>query len=151
MIRFILPLLFATPAFAYDANGVAPGDSEGMVRKQFPSAFCKPLEWSSDAADRRCDDAKANLGGVSGRITFYLKHDRVQAFDLRFDNRDAERLVAYLKKHYGAPVDESREKLYRVQWEKGDQRAVVVAQGEKRRASLSVSRGKFEDEIYRIR
>ena len=151
MIRFFVPLLFASSAFAYDANGVAPGDSEYTVRKQFPSAFCKPLQWSSEAADRRCDDAKVSFGGISGRITFYLKHDRVQAFDLRFDNRDAERLVEFLKKRYGPPVGETREKLYRVHWKKGDQRAVVVAQGEKRRASLSVSLGNFEDEIYRIR
>jgi hypothetical protein len=152
-------VFITTSAAAYDANGVALGASEKAVASRFPSAYCKPLEWSSRAADRRCDDAKASLGGVNARITFYLKSDRVQAFDVRFESRDAERLAAFLKSRYGKPLAEIREKsdersggeLYLVRWETGDERAVLTSQADKRRASLSVSRGDFEDEIYRIR
>jgi hypothetical protein len=155
-------LLAAVPVWAaYDANGVALGANEKAVIQQFPSAHCQPLQWTSRAADRRCDDARVLLGGVSARITFYLKDGRVQAFDVGFHPRDAERLVAFLKPRYGAPVAETRDKLggdgkaareiYRVRWESGGQRAVLTSQSDRRRATLSVSRGDFEDEIYRVR
>jgi hypothetical protein len=144
---------------AYDANGVSLGASEKAVLERFPAAACKPLQWTSDAADRRCDDPKAVLGGVASRITFYLKQDRVQAFDVRFESKDAERLAAFLKKRYGAPSGETREKLeqrrggelYKLEWEQGGERAVLTSQSEKRRAFFTVSRGDFEDEIYRVR
>ena len=74
---------------AYDANEVVLGASEKVVLKQFPAAHCAPLQWKSKAAERRCDDSKIVLGGVPGRITFYLKRDRVEAFDVRFDTKDA--------------------------------------------------------------
>jgi hypothetical protein len=145
-------------AAAYDANGVSLGSPEASVTKVFPKAACQPLQWSSLAAERRCDD-RATVGGVQGRITFYLKADKVQAFDLRFDPKDAERLAAFLKERYGAPASETRDKvedrsgaaLYRVQWEKGRERAVLTSQSEKRRAFFTVSRGEFEKEIYRLR
>ena len=142
---------------AYDANDVALGASEKAVLKQFPTAQCAPLQWKSKAAERRCDDSKITLGGVPGRITFYLKRDRVEAFDVRVDTKDAERLAAFLKKRYGAPAEESRANLeargpiYKVEWKKGEERAVLTSQTEKRRASLTVWRGDFEDEIYRVR
>ena len=162
MIRFLLLLLLflARPAAwaAYDANGIALGASEKAVTTQFPSAFCKPLQWTSQAADRRCDDSKIVFGGVMSRITFYLKQDRVQAFDLRFESRDTERLVSFLKSRYGAPATETRDKdtkrggdLTKLLWEIGGERAVLVSQSDKRRASLTVSRGAFEEEIYRVR
>jgi hypothetical protein len=96
---------------------------------------------------------------VNARITFYLRHNQVQAFDVRFESRDTERLVSFLKKRYGAPSAESREKnenrrsgeLYKVLWDKGEERAVLTSLSEKRRASLTVSRGDFENEIYRVR
>ena len=154
-------LLIALPAWAaYDANGVALGASEKHVASRFPVAYCKPLQWNSRAADRRCDDAKARFAGVDARITFYLKNDEVQAFDVRFDSQDAERVAAFLKSRYGEPSAESREKtdarggpreVYKVRWQQGDQQAVLTATMDKRRASLTVSRGDFEDEIYRIR
>ena len=161
-MTFLLALLFlASPAAwaTYDANGVPLGASEKAIIGKFPSAYCRPLQWSSDAADRRCDDAKVVLGGVPGRITFYLKQDKVQAFDLRFESRDAERLVNFLRQRYGAPADETRETiegkaggaLYKVQWHKGEEQAVLTAQGDKRRGSIIVWRGNFEEEIYRIR
>jgi hypothetical protein len=144
---------------AYDANEVPLGASEKTVLQRFPAAHCKPLEWKSNAADRRCDDSKALIGGVQGRITFYLKRDRIEAFDVRFDNKDAERLAAFLKKRYGAPAEEQRAKmedksrgeLYKVEWKKGEERAVLTSLTEKRRASLTVWRGDFEEEIYRVR
>ena len=160
MMRFLVLLLLIAPAAqaAYDANGIALGASEKAVTAQFPSAHCIPLQWTSQAADRRCDDSKVVFGGVLSRITFYLKHDRVQAFDLRFESRDTERLVSFLKSRYGAPATETRDKetkrgadLTKLLWENGGERAVLVSQGDKRRASLTVSRGAFEEEIYRVR
>ena len=142
---------------AYDANEVVLGASEKVVLKQFPAAHCAPLQWKSKAAERRCDDSKIVLGGVPGRITFYLKRDRVEAFDVRFDTKDADRMAAFLKGRYGAPAEETRANpeargpLYKVEWKKGQERAVLTSQGEKRRASLTVWRGDFEDEIYRVR
>ena len=144
---------------AYDANEVPLGASEKALLQRFPAAYCKALEWKSNAADRRCDDSKALIGGVQGRITFYLKRDRIEAFDVRFDNKDAERLAAFLKKRYGAPAEERRAKmedksrgeLYKVEWQKGEERAVLTSLTEKRRASLTVWRGDFEEEIYRVR
>ncbi|HWA38514.1 MAG TPA: hypothetical protein VG873_11665 [Burkholderiales bacterium] len=165
-MRIFLPLLLAVsgaPAWAaYDANGVQLGASEKDVKKAFPAAYCKPLEWTSPAADRRCDDAKASFGGVEGRLTVYLKKDAVQAFDLRFESRDATRLAGFLKKRYGAPATEVRDpftdkdgkvvrETYKVVWENGKDRAALVAQIGGKRSQLTVTRGKFEEEIYRLR
>ena len=74
-------------------------------------------------------------------------------------------MAKYLKGRYGVPLAETREKLaaagkaereiYKVRWEEGagedKQRAVLTAQPGRRRATLSVSRGDFEEEIYRVR
>jgi hypothetical protein len=38
-----------------------------------------------------------------------------------------------------------------VRWEKGDERAVLTSQSEKRQALFTVSHGDFEEEIYRVR
>jgi hypothetical protein len=159
----LLAALAALPALsaAYDANGVRLGASEEEVRRQFPSAHCKPLEWSSLAADRRCDDARISFGGVQARVTFYLRKGVVEAFDVRFDTGEAERLAAHLKKRYGAPAAETRERIeregraprdiYKVRWQKGPQQAVMTSQAGRKRSSLTVSRGNFEEEIYRVR
>lgn len=155
-------LLAATTVWAgYDANGVALGASEQALIQQFPSAHCQPLQWKSRAADRRCDDARIVLGGVSARITFYLKGGEVQAFDVAFNPRDADRLAKFLKTRYGAPLAEARDvlgpagkperEIYKVRWEQGAERAVLTSIKGRRRATLSVSRGDFEEEIYRIR
>jgi hypothetical protein len=161
-MKALAALLVASHASAwaaYDANDVGLGASEKLLLERFPVAHCKPLEWKSKAAERRCDDSKVLIGGVPGRITFYLKRDRVEAFDVRFDTKDAERLAAFLKKRYGAPAEERRGKLedqrrgevYKVEWKKGEERAVLTSLSGKTRASLTVWRGDFEDEIYRIR
>lgn len=160
-ISLLVVLLAALPAAAYDVNGVAPGAHESEVKKRFPSIHCKELEWKSLAAERRCDDSKVAFGGAEVRITFYLKKNAVQAFDVRFDPKDTDRVAAFVKSRYGAPVSETREnieipgkaarQIYKVLWEKGDERAVLVSQPDKRRGALSVSRGNFDEEIYRVR
>jgi hypothetical protein len=155
-------LLFAMPVnAAYDVRGVTLGASEGDVRRQFPSIHCKKLEWESRAAERRCDDSRAAFGGLEVQVTFYLRKDAVEAFDVRFDTKELERFVGFLKSRYGAPQAETRDtierkgkkprKTYKALWESGGERAVLAAQLEKRRASLLVSRGDFEEEIYRVR
>jgi hypothetical protein len=158
---FVALLLLAAPAWGFDANGVQLGAKEADVRKVFPSAHCRPLEWKSTAAERRCDDAQVVLAGARARITFYLKADSVQAFDARFEERDLKRVEEALRKSYGDPFAESRDKLERrngevrtitkIRWEKGDQRAVLTSQEKRKRVDLNVWRGKFDEEIYRIR
>jgi len=97
------------------------------------------------------------FGGVPGRVTFYLRRDRVEAFDVRIDTKDAERLVSFLKKRWGAPTEETRTNveprgpIYKVEWKKGEERAVLTSLTQKSRASLTAWRGDFEDEIYRVR
>jgi hypothetical protein len=157
----LILLLAALPAWGYDANGVALGAPEAEVRKTFPSARCRALEWQSRAAERRCDDARIVFGGAEARITVYLKADRVQAFDVRFDERDLERVTGFLKSRYGKPLAETREKIerrggearemYKIRWEKGTERAVLTSQLKAKRVDLSVWLGNFDEEIYRIR
>jgi len=153
--------LAMSPAWAYDINGVALGGKEAEVQKAFPSARCKPLEWKSDAADRRCDDARISLGGAEARITVFFKGGAIQAMDLRFNGKDLERVKETLRARWGAPQAEATEtfaekggkdrNVYKMRWEKGADRAVLSAQLDKKRATLEISRGKFPDEIYRVR
>ena len=162
LLCFALLSALVPPALAaYDANGVALGAKEQDVKKAFPSAYCKPLEWKSAASDRRCDDAKVSFGGAEARITVYLNKGVVQAFDVRFDSKDLQKVVAFLKRRYGAPASENTEtieregksprKIYKALWESGKDRAVLVAQLEKKLSQLTVSRGNWDEEIYRVR
>ena len=159
LIIALSPFLFlGTAHAAYDANGVELGDSERAVKRAFPTAYCKPLEWSTPAADRRCDDVKASFGGAPARITFYLRKDAVQGFDARFETREAAKVAAFLKKRYGKPVAETREpsakdgkEIYKVLWEGGKDRATLFSQADKRRSQVTVSRGNFEEEVYKVR
>ncbi len=158
---FVTLLFLSLPAIAYDINGVRLGGREVEVKKAFPSVHCKALEWKSDAADRRCDDARISLGGVQARITVFLRADAIQAYDLRFDVKELERVKAHLKARWGAPLAEATEviarrdkedrKVFKMRWEKGADRALLVAQLEKKNATLEVSRGRFPEEIYRVR
>ena len=158
---FVTLLFLSLPAIAYDINGVKLGGREVEVKKAFPSVHCKALEWKSDAADRRCDDARISLGGVQARITVFLKADSIQAYDLRFDVKELERVKAHLKARWGAPLAEATEviarrdkedrKVFKMRWEKGADRALLVAQLEKKNATLEISRGNFPQEIYRVR
>jgi hypothetical protein len=158
----LIALLPPLPALAsFEANGVALGEPEAEVRKSYPNAHCQPLEWESLAADRRCDDSRAELGGVRVRITFYLKKDAVEAFEARFDTRDLERFLEVLRASYGKPAAEGRHKLeregkaprelFRAQWKRGPARAALRSEAGNRRSTLFVSRGNFEEEIYRVR
>ena len=155
-------LVFTPPALAaLDIKDIALVAKEQDIKRAFPSAHCRPLQWESKAADRRCDDSRVAFGEVEVQVTFYLKKDAVEAFDVRFDTRELERFVNFLKSRYGAPVTETRDtfrrkdggerQVQKVLWEDGKQRAVLTAQLEKRRASMLVSRGNFEEEIYRVR
>lgn len=152
--------LLAWPAVAYELNGIALGGKEIDAVKAMPSTRCKALEWKSDAADRRCDDARVAVGGVETRITVFLKAGVIQAYDLRFDIKDLDRMKAHLKARWGAPLAETTEviarrdakdrQVFKMRWEKGAERAILTAQLEKKRASLEVSRGNFPTEIYRV-
>src|SRR6266850_1845361 len=112
-LALLVAAFFVAPsaAAAYDANGVALGASENDIKKRFPSAYCKALEWASRAADRRCDDAKISFSGAEGRITFYLRKNAVQAFDVRFDTKDLERVLVQLRSRYGKPVSEVKDSI----------------------------------------
>lgn len=160
-LLFLLGLAALPAAAAYDANGVVLGASEKDVKKAFPSALCKPLEWKSSASDRRCDDAKIAFAGVEARITVYLKADAVQAFDVGFNTSDLDKVTAHLKVRYGKPAAEAKDTIeragkeprviYKAFWENGKDRASLVVPMEKKRAQLTVSRGNWEEEIYRVR
>jgi len=153
--------VLAFPALAYDLNGIGLGGREIEVKKAMPSALCKALEWTSDAADRRCDDAKVSVGGVETRVTVFLKADAIQAYELRFEIKELERMKSHLKLRWGVPLaevteiiarrDKPERKVLKMRWEKGADRALLVAQLERKRASLEVSRGNFPVEIYRVK
>jgi hypothetical protein len=155
-------LLLALPAgAAYDVRQINLGASEKDIRRALPSAHCKALEWQSKAADRRCDDSRVSFGGIETRVTFYLRKDVLEAIDVRFDTKELERFIAFLKSHYGPPQSENRDSIkrdgkktrevYRALWESPQERAVLTAQLEKRVASMVVSRGNFDEEIYKVR
>ena len=143
-------LLFAGSAHAYDLNGVALGASEKDIRQQFPYANCRPLEWPSLAADRRCDDSRIIFAGVDASVTFYLRKGKVEGFDVRFDHRDIAGIVKFLTPRYGAPDFEGPGPVM-AQWKRSAERATITSEQGRRRASLLVSRGTFEDEIYKVR
>jgi len=157
----LLLLCAGLPALAYEMNGVRLGGTERDVRRIHPSAHCKPLEWKSNAADRRCDDARVALDGVQGKITVFLKADAIEAYEMRFDQKDLERVKAALRARWGEPAAEATEtiarrdgrdrKLFKMRWEKGAQRAILTSQLERKRVDLEVSRGSFPEEIYRVR
>lgn len=158
----LLGLLVSPLVSAYEINGVKLGGREADVKKAFPSAHCKALEWRTDAADRRCDDAVVSLGGVAAKITVFFKADVIQAYDLSFDIKDLERVKAHLRARWGAPLAEATEifarkdtkdrQVFKMRWEQGADRAILTAQFEKKkRATLEVSRGNFPEEVYRIK
>jgi hypothetical protein len=155
--------LIAPVCGAYEVGGIALGSNEAAIKKAFPSAYCKPLEWRSDVADRRCDDAKITYAGIRARVTFYLLHDAVQAFTVRFSVNERDRVAAHFRSRWGAPSSEATQailrkekqkeprKVYNVRWDKGNDHALLIAQLERKRATLEVWRGNFRDEIYRVR
>jgi hypothetical protein len=98
---------------------------------------------------------------VKTRITVYLKADVIQAFDLRCEMKELERMKKALQGRWGAPLAEVTEtfakkdkpdrKVYKVRWEKGADLAILTAQLDKKGVSVEVSRGNFPHEIYRIK
>lgn len=165
MKQLVFLLLVSVPllstAAGFDVKGVRLGDNEMAIKKVLPGIRCKPLEWKSDAADRRCDDANVPFAGIETRMTFYLKADSIRAFDVRFEMSQVDPVAAYLRSHYGPPVSEAREKIirknkeerevFKILWERGKDTARLTALSTGKRASLSVSREGFEDEIYRVK
>lgn len=160
-LLFLLALSLPVPVLAYELDGLKLGGRELDVKKAYPSVYCKPLEWKSDAADRRCDDARATLDGAPARITVFLKAGAIEAYELRFDIKDLERVKAALRARWGPPLAEATEtvarrgrndrQVFKMRWEKGAERAILSAQLDKKRAGLEVSRGRFPEEIYRVR
>jgi hypothetical protein len=152
LLALLLLLAAGAARAGMDAEGVAIGSSEEVVKKYYPSAFCKPLEWTSRVADRRCDDGRGHFAGATVRITFYLKKGAVEAFDVRFSRRDAERIAAALGQRYGKPATEERDgKGIRLEWREEPVRAVFTWGADKGRGQLLVARGDFEAEIYKVR
>jgi len=147
---FILVLLAGAAHAAYDVNDIALGASERDIKQRFANAHCRELEWPSRAAEWRCDDSRITFGGVDASVTFYLKADAVQGFDVRFDRRDVARMLAYLRTRYGKPVAESPT-LSDVEWRAEAEHARLTADVSRRRASLLVWRGTFDVEIYKVR
>jgi len=144
--------LVGPAAAGFDANGVALGADEAAVEKRFPNAHCQMLQWQSRAADRRCDDSRASVAGMEGSITFYLKAGAVEAYDWRFDARNAEQLAKLLTERFGhAPVEKASEKARTLQWRGNGERALLSTEPGRRRATLLVWRGAFYDEIYKVR
>lgn len=161
LLLCLLLCLPAWPALAYDVNSLKLGGREIDVKKAHPSAHCKVLEWRSNAADRRCDDAQVSLGGVPVKLTVFLKADVIQAIELRFDTRNLDRMKTLLRERWGAPLaevtetisrkDQKDREVFKMRWERGADRAILTAQLERKRAGLEISRGNFPDEIYRVR
>src|SRR3954463_12806016 len=85
---FIFLVLAGAAGAGDDLNDVRLGASEKELQQRFPHANCQPLEWASRAADRRCDDSRITFAGFDASVTFYLRRNVVEAFDVRFDQRD---------------------------------------------------------------
>jgi len=163
MRRVLSALLLAlapAAAFAFEVEGIGLGARESEVRATFPSAYCKPLEWKSLAAERRCDDARIHFSGIDARVTFFLRDGKVQGFQLRFAARDRPRIEAALKSRWGPPSGETRDliqrkgqkraEVYKMTWDRARDRATLTWRPERKRSWLMVSRGDFAEEIYRV-
>src|SRR4051812_2718305 len=68
----LLLLAAANAGASYDLNDLTLGASEAEIKKNFPNAYCRELEWPSGAAERRCDDSRISVAGVDASVTFYL-------------------------------------------------------------------------------
>src|SRR5918912_3886343 len=152
----ILVLAAGAAAAASDANDVKLGATERDIKQRFPNAHCRELEWPSRAAERRCDDSRITFAGVDASVTFYVKKNSVEGFDVRFDQRELDRVVKYLRARYGEPESEvglpyKPDAPAKVEWQAKDEHARLSAEPSRRRASLFVWRGTFEEEIYKVR
>jgi hypothetical protein len=155
-VIFSLVLVAGAASAAYDVNDVKLGAAEHDITQRFPNAHCRALEWPSRAADRRCDDSRIMWNGVDASVTFYLKRDAVEGFDVRFDHRDTPTVLKFLQSRYGKPLAEPQASVkppaaVTVEWKAEDQRARLSSEPGRRRASVLVWRGAFEEEIYKVR
>ncbi|MGH8675851.1 MAG: hypothetical protein ACREVG_16275, partial [Burkholderiales bacterium] len=85
----------------------------------------------------------------------------VQAFTVRFDTRDRDKVAAFVRSRWGAPSASATEtisrkdkvdrKIYKVRWDNGNEHALLTAQLDRKRATLEAWRGNFAEEIYRVR
>jgi hypothetical protein len=164
---FVFALVASAASAAYDVNDVKLGASEHEIKQRFPNAHCRALEWPSRAADRRCDDSRMSFGGADASVTFYLKRDSMEGFDVRFEHRDLPTVLKYLQSRYGKPLDAEAplnpeppakaasaakgEAPAKLEWRKNDERARLTSEPGRRRAALLVWRGAFEEEIYKVR
>lgn len=160
MVRALAWALCLAPAAAqaFDLNGVPLGAGEADARRIMPSAYCKPLEWKSRAADTRCDDARIVFAGVPARATAYLRAGVIEGFDVRFDVEQRDHVMGYLKSNWGAPASEAKEAVgrreqpvFRARWKKGGEQALLSVPEDRQRATLRLWRGDFDAEIYRVR
>ena len=143
--------LVALPALAaFDVNEVKLGASEKEVRQHFPRMHCRPLEWPTNAADRRCDDSRVKVANLEASITFYLKQDAVEGFDVRFEKAVLPAMGKHFLERYGKPVLADKEDIV-YEWKAAGERARLTSEKGRRRASLLVWRGTFEDEIYKVK
>lgn len=139
----------ARAADFFDIDGLRLGAGEAEVKRHYPHANCRDLEWTSKAADRRCDDSRIKFGGIDASVTFYLKRDAVEGFDVRFDKRQLEPITKFLRQRYGEPSAHDAASG-RLEWKNKAERARLHAEPENRRASLLVGRGDFERQLYKI-
>jgi hypothetical protein len=148
-VNFLLFLAAGAAFAAYDVNGVQLGVDEAKVKERFPHVNCRPLEWKSAAAERRCDDSRIQFGGIDAGVTFYLRKDAVEGFDVRFHTGDWQRVAAHLRQRLGAPAVDGGPKGP-LEWKTDAERARLSADREGRRATLSVWRGDFDQKLYKI-
>ena len=149
----LLLFVASTAAVAgFDINEVGLGASEEEIKAKFKEANCRELEWTSRVADRRCDDSRVKVGGIDASVTFYLKRGAIEGYDVRFDKGQFKRMSEFLAGRYGKPAAEKTSGLGSiVEWKNKGERARLSAEQGRRRASLLVWRGAFEDEIYKVR
>src|SRR3954469_18865402 len=112
----LLLLAAANARASYDLNDLTLGASEAQIKKNFPNAYCRELEWPSGAAERRCDDSRISVAGVDASVTFYLKRGAVEGFDVRLARRERGGGKDFLVKRYGKPASE-RETPPAVDWQ----------------------------------
>ena len=90
------------------------------------------------------------MANLDGSVTFYLRQDAVEGFDLRFEKAVLPAMSKHFLERYGKPVIADREDIV-YEWKAGDERARLTAEKGRRRASLLVWRGTFETEIYKVK
>jgi hypothetical protein len=144
-------LLVAWPALAaFDVNELRLGASEKEVQQRFSGAHCRALEWPTNAADRRCDESRIKVANLEASVTFYLRNDSVEGFDLRFEKAVLPVMSKHFLDRYGKPVLADKDDIV-YEWKAGGERARLTAEKGRRRASLLVWRGAFEDQIYKVK